>query len=535
MLGHRQLSFEDYKAILLRKWWIALITVCVGPLVGYGVSRVVPKLYTSQTLLAIQGPNVADAVANYDAGAYLASRLSAMEQRVFGEESLQPLVQELGLVPSSPSQQPSVGKGQGPQPDYKTGATQDGAQRHQMESAIAGFRKAVTLAWAQSPVSTGDKDFPGFYINCEFRSAELAQQACADVASLLIDENKREQQQDLLITNAFLDGELKDAKRKLDDQEARMAIFKETHSGELPEAQADPTVLSMLSSLQLELEQTSQAQRRAEEEQAYTQSRLDQEIEAWRTSMSTTTNTRPDALEQRLADVEKTLIDLRARYTEKYPEISKLKAQEAELKTEIQAFDSATSQKNGETSRLEPPGIQQLRNQLHTYQEEVQDGALQQKRTEERIKVYESRLAVSPAAEQEYRQVTRDYQTAQDFYNDLLKRKNQTVIAGDLEHRRKDEEIVIVNAATLPDEPSSPNAPMFVLAGLGAGAALGLGLILLLEMRDKSLRTESDVELLLHLPVAVAVPELETTEFAGWRYLEPANGGERMQGLHLKP
>ena len=534
MLGHRQLSFEDYKSILLRKWWIPLITVCVGPLAGYAVSRVVPKLYTSQTLLAIQGPNLADAVAKYDAGTYLASRLSAMEERVFGEESLQQLVLKLGLVPSSSPRHPIAIVGQAAQHLNSIDTTQGSAPRPQMESAIKAFRRAVTLAWAQSPVSTGEKDFPGFSINCEFRSAELAQQACSEVASRMIEENGREQQQDLRVTSAFLDDELKDAKRKLDDQEARMAVFKETHAGVLPEAQTDPNVLNMLSSLQVQMEQTAQAQKHAEEEQAYTQSRLDEEMEAWRASM-TTTSTRPDALEQRLAEVEKTLISLRARYTEKYPEISKLNAQEAELKKEIQDFDSSNPKNGGDASRLEPPGIQQLRNQLHTYQEEVQDSALQQKRTEERIKVYESRLAVSPAAEQEYQQVTRDYQTAQEFYNDLLKRKNQTVIAGDLEHRREDEEIVIVNAATLPDEPSFPNTPIFVLAGLGAGAALGLGLILLLEMRDKSLRTESDVELLLHLPVAVAVPELETTEFTGWRYLEPANGGERMQGLHLKP
>jgi hypothetical protein len=47
---------------------------------------------------------------------------------------------------------------------------------------------------------------------------------------------------------------------------------------------------------------------------------------------------------------------------------------------------------------------------------------------------------------------------------------------------------------------------MFAGGGFGGGLALGLGLIVLLEMRDKSIRTESDVELLLKLPALAMVP-----------------------------
>ncbi len=45
----------------------------------------------------------------------------------------------------------------------------------------------------------------------------------------------------------------------------------------------------------------------------------------------------------------------------------------------------------------------------------------------------------SPAVEQEYKAVTRDYQTALDFYNDLLKKRDESTMASDLEQRQEGE------------------------------------------------------------------------------------------------
>jgi capsular polysaccharide biosynthesis protein len=46
---------------------------------------------------------------------------------------------------------------------------------------------------------------------------------------------------------------------------------------------------------------------------------------------------------------------------------------------------------------------------------------------------------------------------------------------------------------------------------------LGLGMTLLLEMRDTSVRTDKDVEALLHLPVLAVVPELKKPAARGMK------------------
>ena len=113
-------------------------------------------------------------------------------------------------------------------------------------------------------------------------------------------------------------------------------------------------------------------------------------------------------------------------------------------------------------------------------------------------------MAISPEVEEQYKQLTRDYDTAQKFYTDLLAKKSTSEMATDMERRQQGEQMRLLNPASLPDAPSFPNRLMFAAGGLGAGLVFGLGLALWLELRDKSIRNEADVEASLQMPVLVS-------------------------------
>jgi capsular polysaccharide biosynthesis protein len=108
--------------------------------------------------------------------------------------------------------------------------------------------------------------------------------------------------------------------------------------------------------------------------------------------------------------------------------------------------------------------------------------------------------------EQEFKLITRDHQSALSFYNDLLKKRDQSEMATELEQRQQGEQFLVLDPANLPGKPSFPNMQLFAGGGLGLGLALGLGLSLLLEWRDTSMRTEHDVEIVLRLPVLAMIP-----------------------------
>src|SRR5207249_3130051 len=111
--------------------------------------------------------------------------------------------------------------------------------------------------------------------------------------------------------------------------------------------------------------------------------------------------------------------------------------------------------------------------------------------------------------EQQLKELTRSYQTAQDFYNDLLKKRQNAGVAGDLESQQQSEQFRVYDPPSLPDRPSFPKKVYFAGGGLSGGLALGLALLYLIAIGDKSMHTERDVELALKLPVLALVPVLE--------------------------
>jgi uncharacterized protein involved in exopolysaccharide biosynthesis len=146
---------------------------------------------------------------------------------------------------------------------------------------------------------------------------------------------------------------------------------------------------------------------------------------------------------------------------------------------------------------------------VHTAEQVISEKTREQEQIKKQIALYQSRVQASPLVEQQYKELTRGYQTALDSYNDLLKKRDQAEMSGALNRQQQGEQFRVLDPANLPDRPSYPNRPLFALGGLGAGLGLGLGLCLLLETQNTSLRSERDVEFALRLPVLAMIPLVE--------------------------
>jgi uncharacterized protein involved in exopolysaccharide biosynthesis len=150
-----------------------------------------------------------------------------------------------------------------------------------------------------------------------------------------------------------------------------------------------------------------------------------------------------------------------------------------------------------------------LRAQIHTNEQVIAEKSKEQEKIKEEIKLYQDRVQSSPAIEQQYKELTRGYQTALDSYNSLLKKRDDAERAKELDKEQAGEQFRVLDPANLPDTPSFPNRPLFALGGFAGGLGLGLCLAFLLEMKDSSLRTEQDVEFALRLPVLALIPTIE--------------------------
>src|SRR5579863_1014283 len=481
-MTQRELTPQDYVAILRRRWILITVLALVGGPLAYGISRFLPNEYTSTTMVLVEQPSVpADFVKPVDTSDIF-QRLSSMGQQILSRTNLTPLVGQNGLY------------------------SQD-VNRVPMEDLVARLQKAIKVAPLPPMAQTQARNMPGFSVSVTMDNPQIAQHVCQEVTSMFIEENVRTRQQHSEDTTSFLAQQLGEAKTKLDEQDAKLATFQSRYMGSLPDEEKGN--LNVLMTLTTQLDSTTQALARARQDKSFNESILAQQISAWQSSQ---TGSNPATLEQQLSVLQSQLTSLQAKYTDDYPDVIRAKNDIAALKDRIakganQETDTASD--NDQKTSSEPAQITGLRAQIHTLDQVIAEKTKQEEQLEQQIKLYQQRIQSSPAIEQQFKQLTRDYQTAEGFYNDLLKKRDQSAMATDLERRQQGEQFRVFDPANLPDKPSFPNRPLFALGGLGGGLFLGLGLAFLLELRDTSLKSERDVELLLHLPVLAMVAVIE--------------------------
>ncbi len=485
---------DDYLAMLRRRLKVILIPALLAPLAGFGVSYVFPPKFTSQSTVLVEAQKVPDNYVQPVITSDFTQRIQTLSQQVLSPSRLRPVIHSLALV----------------KPDEEDKLIQEIQQNMQVEPVITSMSAAGISGAKKKKASATDEPLPGFNVNYTDNNAVRAQKICNAMTSLIVDENLRSRAEVAQGTTEFLSRQVEDAKRAIDEQDAKLANFKKQYMGQLP-GDVDNN-MRMLMSLNSQLDATTQTLSRAQQDKAYTESMLAQQIAAWKSSQS---NTNPQTLEQELTQLQGQLLQLQARYTDDYPDVIKTKADIAEVEKKLKEINAAAANatdSSEKASASEPPEIRQLRLQIHQYQSVIEQATLDQKRLQSQIGVYQNRTAMSPGVEEQYKLLTRDNDNAQSFYKELLAKKSASGLATNMENQQEGEQMHILVAAGLPDSPSFPNRPIFAAGGLGVGLALGLVIAIFLEFSDKSIRTEKDAAAILDLPLLISVPWLGEDE-----------------------
>ena len=479
----RQLTAREYLAILRRRIWWIVVPSMLGPIVGYGISLKLPSRYTSQTLVLVEEQKVPDTFVKPVITELLDQRLATMQEQILSRSRLQPIVERFGL--------------------YADKANLS------IDDKIELTRKATEIKPVRPDFGSGRPGIEGFYISFTAPTAGLAQQVCGELTSMFMQENLRVREQRAQGTTDFLGSQLDDAKRGLDEQDAKLATFKRKYLGQLPGE--DQGNFNMLASLNSQLDASTQAINQLQQNRTYTEAMLSAQLQSWQNLQASSGNSAtPETLDQQLAKDQAQLSELQSKYTETYPDVVRLKNDIEQLKKKIQEQGASPKVSSKETKTgPEPAQVQQLRAQLAGIQQGIRDKEKEQTRIQQQIQMYQARIQLSPVVEEQYKQLTRDHDTALEFYNDLLKKKNESEMGVDLEKRQQGEQFRVLDAPNLPERPTFPKRPLFAAGGLGAGLAVGLGIVFLLEFMKKSIRNEKDVTFYLQMATLATIPDLD--------------------------
>lgn len=487
MIQNRELTMQDYSAMLRRRAKVILIPALLAPLAGFAVSYIFPPRYTSHSVILYEEQKVPDKMVMPVVSEDLTARVTTLQQQVLSQSRLQPVVDR--VFPGKSAEE--VGQ-----------IIDQIRQNVKVEPVITELSAIGTSGKAPKP---GQSSLPGFSVSYTASNARQAQQICNELTTLFVDENLKSVQAAATGTSDVLTRGLEDGKRNLDDLDAKLAVFKKQYIGQLPGDEENN--LKILTGLNSQLEANTQTLNRAQQDKTYAESVLAQQLAAWKTSQSTTN---PQTLEKELSDLQSRLLQLQAIYTAEHPDVIKTKADIAEVKKKLAEVNQASPETKDASSAAgsatEPSEIRQLRLQVHQYEDMISAGTRDQKRLQQEIATYQGRVSLSPAVEEQYNRLKRDYDIEQKNYQDLLAKKGAADLTINMTNQSQGERMFPVGPADIPDAPSFPNRLFFAAGGLGAGFALGLALGLFLELQDNSIRTEADAEAVLELPLLVAIP-----------------------------
>jgi len=471
MLGHRTLNVDDYLGILKRRGWIIAVPTVLLALVGFALTFVVPPRYVSQTLILVEQQKVPDDYVRPVVVEDITARLASMKEQILSRSRLEPIIERFNLY---------------------------GNKKMSMDDRIDQVRKNIDIKPIHSEMArTGG--LPGFFISYMDSDPHTAQQVCGEIASLFVTANLNARAQTVEGTTEFLKSQLADAKRALDEQDAKLAAFQSKYMGRLP-GEEMPN-MNMLTSLNTQLDATTQALNRMEQDKSYTESMIAQQQAM--SSSGEHAAAGPGALQTQLQALQNEEAELTRRYTDNYPDVVSVRRRIKELQAKIAAEPEAPATPAPASSapnRNDSASVQQLRAQLRSLEQGIQSKRHDQALLSNQIRTYQDRISSSPMVLEEYKNITRDYQTAQAFYDDLLKKMNESKMATDLERRQQGEQFSVMDQPNLPDSPTFPKRGVFIGAGFMAGLILGTILVAWREYRDTVMRSERDVWAFTKLP-----------------------------------
>ena len=474
------IDIQRYVGMARRRHLHFLIPLLLGWLIVWGVSWVLPPRYRSGTLILVEQPTMPKDYVTPNVTDDLQERLQSITQQILSRTRLLHIIEEKHLY---------------------------GNMRAQMtaEDKVERMRKDIDIELVRDPQGRVNA-FNVYYIASNPR---VAQQVTSELTDLFINENLEVRQHQSEDTTKFLEGQLETARQALAVQEAKIREFKSLHVGELP-AQLESN-LQILSGQQSQLRTEEDALNSAKQQRVYLQTLVDQ-YRTLRVSVPAGEGAPVGipALDQELDRLKSQLADLSSHYTEKHPDVRKLKEQIAktermrdQLLSEIKTGGSPNTQAD---SAAQQPALAQLQSQLQSNQAEIANRERSIDQLKARVSDYQGRLNQEPVREQQLADLTLGYDQSKANYDDLLKKKNESAMATSMELLQQGERFRIVDPPSLPVKPDFPNRLKFCVIGLGVGLALGFFVAGVAEMADDRLYTENEIKKLLPVPVICEIP-----------------------------
>jgi uncharacterized protein involved in exopolysaccharide biosynthesis len=311
------------------------------------------------------------------------------------------------------------------------------------------------------------------------------------LATSYVDENSKIRERQAAGTAQLLRAQLGELKRRLDQQEHQIGLLPAPAEAEIAGLERLIARLRFYNDQQLRL--LDRRDRMAREPA---------EVPAAPAAPGAPVT--PDPTGAKLRAMKQELAELRTRYTDKYPDVIR-------LRSEIAALEALAP------ARPEPPPAapatpaappKPARNPLAEIDAELKALKDEERGLRASIAAYEGRMESAPRRLQDFQRRARDYTTTKEMYDSMLKRYEDAQLAETMEQRQRGEQFRVLDQAVPPREPVAPNRLRLAVVALAVSIGLGIAAVMLAERLDTSFHTVDDLRAFTRLPVLTGIAPL---------------------------
>ncbi|HJS08628.1 MAG TPA: hypothetical protein VJ809_13250, partial [Pirellulales bacterium] len=345
--------------------------------------------------------------------------------------------------------------------------------------------------------------------------AERARQVTERLASLYIEQNLKDRENQADSTSQFLTTQLDVAKRRLVEQEKKLEEYRKGHAGELP-SQLQGNLLAIQTASQ-QVQSLNESMNRAQERRLLIERQIaDTHALTVPVPAATPENPAPLSTSQQLEIARARLALLLQRYTPSHPEVAAVERMIVDLvsKSESETPVGVVAEQKKPVTPAEAAQqkrILDLQAELTVIDYQLTANRAEAARLNQLIADYQAKIDVLPTRESELVELTRDYGTMQAAYTNLLVKREDAMLASNLERRQIGEQFKLLDTASLPERPYNQSQRLGVMSsGALAGLVIGCLIVFLLEYRDSSFRTEEEAQRTLSVPVFALIPTMSS-------------------------
>ena len=531
------LELREIKHVIKRRKTGFIMLFILIFLAGFIVAVALPPIYKSEAIIRVLEQDIPQDFVQSAIPDYVDERIAKISQQVLNREKLLAIAQRQNLY------------------------TDEEGNRNENE-IVRKMKEDIDLEPIFSELQNQQKgrNTPAvtiaFNLSYQGKDPITVKKVTETLSNLFLEEDIKRRERVVSATNEFLRNELNRLKAEINLHEKKISEFKRDHQRELPDE--ENYNFQAILRLERELDQAENRLRLLKEKELLLNSELTK-IEPLTPIVVEGTNVASNP-NQRLKELYLTLTRLRSIYSEKHPDIKKVKNEISELETQVKNSDvsvekvkrlkqleSQLAEMQG-TYGPEHPEIKEVKNeiailkpevdnlmsetakikiseekpdnpayislvtQINTIKMEMEAIEKDKKQILQEISEFQKRIEKAPFVEKELNALMRDLESTQAKYRDISDKLMEARVAQELEGNQQADRVSIASPAYLPSAPVKPNRLLIILLSVISGFVLSTFFVAFREGMDNTVRSIDQIKKLTDVPVLSSVSYIVTSE-----------------------